>query len=252
MKKILFTLLICASTILLHAQTYSQAIGIQLGYANPVYRLNSPDSPEQQKANLFPDNLRGVKIGFNYDATLIRGFGLNMAINYTFAGTQTNWNDYRFDINGKPITNKIYPLDSRPQKLYQSLELAIDWQYKFEIAHHTWLILYTGPTMQCGLQRINKDQIRYKNQTEIEKVEKSNYYEYENDPAHSYNRINVTWGIGVGFQYGRYFIRGGYDFGLMNPYYYHNFNKMGYGFDRNTRGRLDQWQVKLGIYIWND
>ena len=63
-------------------------------------------------------------------------------------------------------------------------------------------------------------------------------------------RINVTWGLGVGFQYDRYFLRGGYDWGLINPYKATQFNVVvGEGHPR-TRGRFDQWQIKLGMYFW--
>ena len=53
----------------------------------------------------------------------------------------------------------------------------------------------------------------------------------------------------TGFQYDRYYLRGGYDFGLINPYKLSNFSQVGLA-DRNTRGRLDQWQIKLGVYLW--
>jgi hypothetical protein len=57
--------------------------------------------------------------------------------------------------------------------------------------------------------------------------------------------LNVTWGVGAGFQYKRYFLRGGYDFGLMNPYKHSDFAN-----EKHTRGRLDQWNIRLGVYLW--
>mgnify|MGYP003456251769 FL=1 len=60
------------------------------------------------------------------------------------------------------------------------------------------------------------------------------------------SRLNVTWGVGAGLQYKRYFLRGGYDFGLINPYKSDMFD----GFDIYTRGRFDQWQIKLGMYLF--
>ena len=59
--------------------------------------------------------------------------------------------------------------------------------------------------------------------------------------------LNVTWGLGAGLQYQRYFVRGGYDFGIVNPYK----EQMFAGHDIYTRGRFDQWQIKLGIYLWD-
>jgi hypothetical protein len=61
----------------------------------------------------------------------------------------------------------------------------------------------------------------------------------------------VTWGVGAGFQYKRYFLRGEYDFGLINPHRYGQFvNIAGETMDRNTRGRLDQWSIRIGMYLW--
>ena len=65
-------------------------------------------------------------------------------------------------------------------------------------------------------------------------------------PDEDLRRLNITWGVGAGFQYQRYFLRGGYDFGLFNPYKNQQFE----GTDRYTRGRLDQWSVKIGMYLW--
>jgi hypothetical protein len=73
-----------------------------------------------------------------------------------------------------------------------------------------------------------------------------NIYSADDMQDHALKRLNVTWGIGAGFQYQRYFLRGGYDFGLINPYKSQSFM----GVDVNTRGRFDQWQIKLGMYLW--
>ena len=61
------------------------------------------------------------------------------------------------------------------------------------------------------------------------------------------SRLNVTWGVGAGLQYKRYFLRGGYDFGLLVPY-----KKADFSNERHTRGRLDQWSIKVGMYLWYD
>jgi hypothetical protein len=73
-----------------------------------------------------------------------------------------------------------------------------------------------------------------------------NLYSKEDMKDYALKRINVTWGIGAGLQYERYFLRGGYDFGLINPYKADQFE----GKDIYTRGRFDQWQIKVGMYLW--
>ena len=74
----------------------------------------------------------------------------------------------------------------------------------------------------------------------------------DSEQSRDLKRFNLTWGVGVGFQYQQFFLRGGYDFGLVNPYKETNFNKMGFANDRYTRGRLDQWNLRLGMYLWRN
>ena len=125
------------------------------------------------------------------------------------------------------------------------MEIPIEWQYKFEIAQKTWLILYTGPTLQCGLAFKDKWYLRTNNESESI-LKEENIYSEQDMNDYTLKRLNVTWGIGAGFQYERYFLRGGYDFGLINPYKAHSFDNQ----DIHTRGRFDQWHIKLGIYLW--
>lgn len=147
--------------------------------------------------------------------------------------------------------------DHLTQDFYHQVELFVDWQYKFQIAGDTYIILYTGPTLQCQISLVETEYVRSldyvkKQVTEIER------YDYSDEDLHNdYKRLNVTWGLGVGFQYDRYYIRGGYDFGLMNPYKLTNFDessvlvkKYGNEYSRATRGRLDQWSIKIGVFFW--
>ena len=70
-------------------------------------------------------------------------------------------------------------------------------------------------------------------------------YDNNSDSNQQFKRFNVTWGVGAGFQYKRYFLRGGYDFGLINPYKNADFEN-----ENHTRGRLDQWNIKIGMYLF--
>ena len=233
MKRIVFFVLaIIAATMFVSAQ---QFIGVNLGYARPITRLNQPIV--DQEKTLTPAAYNGFKVGLVYDATIVKGFGFSIGLNYTFGANTTDW---------KQITASLYPQE-RTRGQYHQLEIPVDWQYKFEIAKRTWLLLYTGPTLQCGLSLKTKN---YINDGKQEQVNKKNpiddLYSEQEVSDYALKRLNVTWGIGAGFQYERYFLRGGYDFGLINPYLSQSFT----GKDIYTRGRFDQWQIKLGIYLW--
>jgi len=257
MKKTLMALLLLSVALGIKAQDedFTQAVGVQLGYGNPIYRINLPYATNPKSLNAI--SLNGFKVGVVYDATLIKGFGVMMGLNYTYSANQSKWKDYPYadpPQNTKKITNGIYPYEYKFRNELHQLELVVDWQYKFEIARDTWLILYTGPTLQCIVNfgetlyvRSKTDPTSISQEKQIGSLRLS-----DSDVASEFKRVNVTWGVGAGFQYQRFFLRGGYDFGLFNPYKYDNFNKMNSEFPEiNTRGRLDQWQIKLGVYLWS-
>ena len=245
MKKILVIVCMCvAVATAAFAQSLPQGLGIQIGFAEPIVRLNSPD-PNMPKDSLVNKTImNGMKVGLVYDGTIIKGFGATVGINYTFAAGYSNWT----------TPNVMQQLTKvRTKTTYNQVELFVDWQYKFEIAKETYIILYTGPSIQCAVEMSKRVFVKNEGTGEVSNNGKVSCFDYTDaEMAHDYQRMNVTWGVGAGFQYERYFLRGGYDFGLMNPYKVGNFNEMGYSLDRRTRGRLDQWNIRLGIYLWNN
>ena len=236
------------------AVAQQHALGLQVGFTQPIFRLNSPFAADS-RSRLDATQLNGLKVGLVYDASLIKGFGFSLGLNYTFAMHNAKWQDYNYDEHGNPINPDriLSNFEYRTKYQYHQGEIFVDWQYKFEIAKHTYIILYTGPTIQCTFALKASDYYRYKT---IPAEIKSPVASEESMIDDRLQRVNVTWGIGAGFQYKRYFLRGGYDFGLMNPYKHQSFSDYSdltgtqYDLNRNTRGRLDQWQIKLGIYLW--
>ena len=245
MKKIFVIVCMCmAVATAAVAQSLSQGLGIQIGFAEPIVRLNSPD-PNMPKDSLVNKTImNGMKVGLVYDGAIIKGFGATVGINYTFAAGYTNWT----------TPNVMQQLTKqRTKTTYNQVELFVDWQYKFEIAKETYIILYTGPSIQCAVEMSKRVFVKNEGTGEVSNNGKVSCFDYTDaEMAHDYQRMNVTWGVGAGFQYERYFLRGGYDFGLMNPYKVGNYNEMNYPLDRRTRGRLDQWNIRLGIYLWNN
>ncbi len=255
MKKIIFTVLLaCLVTGMWAKEMPKPGLGIQIGWSQPILRLNDQSTAYPKDSLMNVTKLNGFKVGVVYDASYVAGFGSSIGINYTFAAGHTAWRT-------TGITN--YPR-MRTQTLYQEVEVFVDWQYKFEVAKETYLMLYTGPSIQCGIAWNTKNvtQTQYIDGSIATTTNPENrYIRHENDGVMSltdveqYNndlkRFNVTWGIGAGFQYRRYFLRGGYDFGLINPYAHEQFIKVGGAtYDRYTRGRLDQWSIKIGMYLW--
>ena len=241
MKRLVIIAIISMIALSVSAQDY---LGIQFGYAQPTTRLNAPKT----KTTLTPTSYNGFKVGLVYEAVVYKGFGVSLGLNYTFGANATDW----LLSNGNPINSQDNNTPKYPQtsskSFYHQLEIPIDWQYKFEIAKETWVIIYTGPTLQCGLAFNNK---QYKKDLQGVTLDKTNnLFSVDDMKDYALKRINVTWGFGAGFQYQRYFLRGGYDLGIINPYKASQFDQVvGQGNPR-TRGRFDQWQIKIGMYLW--
>lgn len=223
-----------------------QGFGMQIGWAQPTLRVNDPSAKDSLSHHL---QFRGFKVGVIYDGSFAAGFGAAMGLNYTFGVYSGDWEKGSVGFNDYPQYRQLVT--------YNELELFVDWQYKFEIAKETYLILYTGPTIQCGLtldwRKDTKDNITGEVVTVRGDAIDAYKVNEEDIPLgnNAFKRLNVTWGVGAGFQYKRYFLRGGYDFGLINPYKRSQFmDSAGNIVDVYTRGRFDQWEIKIGMYFW--
>lgn len=211
-----------------------QGLGVQIGWAQPILRVN--DATHKDTLNNYT-RLKGFKVGVVYDASFVKGFGCSMGINYTFAATSTPW------VRKVATQPTLYP-QVHDKIRYHEVEIFVDWQYKFELAKETYLMLYTGPTIQCGIAFNAQRDERSIGGVITPGIDGIKRYTTD-DPDKILKRMNVTWGLGAGFQYKRYFLRGGYDFGLIVPYKNQDFTT-----GVHARGRLDQWQIKIGMYLW--
>lgn len=247
MKKVFCTLLVACLAMSAWAKEMPKpGFGIQIGWAQPTIRLNSPETSYPKDSLVNTVKLYGFKVGAVYDVSYIAGFGSTIGLNYTFGVNNNKWKSVNPAYNQYPKKRTVIN--------YHQIELFVDWQYKFEIAKETYLMLYTGPTLQYGItfgMRVDQQTEDFvKGEIVKENGEWFNAYDTENN-NNDLRRMNITWGVGAGFQYKRYFLRGGYDFGLMNPYKHKQFvDAAGETMDRNTRGRLDQWNISLGVYLW--
>ena len=212
----------------------SQHLGVQLGFNRPLLR----EATALANNTTLTVGMNGIRAGIVYDATIVKGFGLSLGVNYSFGNVYGKWQD------GTGLTK--YP-QTRRQYIMQAINIPVEWQYKFLIAQDTYLILYTGPTLEYSFV-FNQVNYSRKIDNEISKTVTGIYtLDSDSDGKTDYSRFQVRWGVGAGFQYQNYYLRGGYDFGIISPYAdrYHDTD------DYTRRGRFDCWNIRLGIYFLN-
>ena len=74
MKKIfLYALFLCCSIACVQAQG-KQSLGLQVGFTQPITRLNSPVPGKETTLN--PTTYNGLKVGVIYDATIVAGLAM--------------------------------------------------------------------------------------------------------------------------------------------------------------------------------
>lgn len=246
-KLMMAAMILCGMAMI--AQEGSQNVGFYIGSANPILRERNKKTDSKMAHKL---TMNGLDLGMTYETTYIAGFGMAMGLNYTFAMDAGKWN-----------STTTYPRE-KTTTYYHALSLPIDWQYKFTIAKETYLILYTGPTLDLGLSLKQKALTQAPSPkggigetTAIEQLYSKTYNKDKvgelaagKEEVYDYNRFRVFWGVGAGLQYKQYFLRGGYDFGLISPYHDGFFDEKISDLSYQRRGRLDQWQIKVGIYLW--
>lgn len=240
------------------AQEGTHNIGITLGFGETDIRERA-NGDSKKLSELF--QLDGITFGLVYETTFVKGLGMQVGLGYrhgTLVGKWKSTNKFNAQMPNFPDV-KI-----REVNIQQRLEMPIDLQYKFEIARYTYLGIYTGPTFQVNVSSstryyiknntpLNDDVIRQAMAAcGLSDVSPKDYFtrlSFDNDNIVDYHRWNITWGVGMVFQYKQFFLRGGYDFGILNPYndkFYNYTADLGY----NRMGRVDQWQIKLGMYFW--
>lgn len=251
MKKISFILLFSAIALSISAQ--SQSLGLQLGFSRPLLRENSLGETSKL-GDITAAN--GFKAGLVYDATLVKGFGFTIGINYSFAAQKSKWVQ----------ESSYYTAKKRQTRdVIHTIELPIEWQYKFTIAQETYLLLYSGPVVQYNFSF--KHTVTHKNEAEgiyfsdtynhysannaIDNITKIKYGDIDEDGKQDYTPLNIQWGIGAGFQYKNYFIRGGYNFGIYNHYNDRHYTNPDGTTEYKMRGRWDEWNIRIGIYFLN-
>ena len=102
MKKIFVTIVVaCLALSAWAVELPKQGFGVQVGWAQPILRLNDPANPSTAKDSLSNVvKMKGFKVGVVYDGSFIAGFGTSIGLNYTFGAYNSGWKKDRNNYYG--------------------------------------------------------------------------------------------------------------------------------------------------------
>ncbi len=176
---------------------------LEVGYVQNDQRTRNNTYP-----NLF---LHGGKIGATVDFVLPKHFTLQTGLLYSLATGKTaqHWRSTNIEeVQKEYLTHRI---------LEHNLIVPIRAYINIRLWKKLNMFFFTGPQLQLGL--VQKDNIsqHLSNST-------LDWLNAQNVPTQSYDRLkekelyrcNVQYGLGGGFEWDKYRLQSGYDFGLNN------------------------------------
>lgn len=228
MKKLFFTALLLFTVVCTQAQEF----GINAGFVQQTVRER-----QTKKGKLVAgDPLHGFKVGVVFEQQFKYGLGLASSLNYSYFTKQGSWKQ----------DSGITSTRRRTAQNAHYLDLPIHLQYRLNMAKDTYFIFYTGPILNYGL---SNETTTYEKTISNESKSSIDYFDGNSNYApRGYHKLNLLWGVGVGLQYQKFQLKGGYDFGLTNSTIDSRFTAL----ETNPfykRSRLDEWTIKLTYFF---
>lgn len=179
-----------------------------------LYRIEAGYLQNKQRTtnSTYPDMyLRGAKIGATFDFVLPKHFTAQVGLLYalTYGTTKQHW---------RSINEEDAQVEYLKHRLFEhNLLIPIRVFYNIPLWKKLSLFFYTGPQMRIGL--VQKDNIQQ--HLSLPVVDEMTKYgvpivSYDRLKEDELRRFNILYGLGGGFDWDRYRLQAGYDFGLNN------------------------------------
>ena len=190
--------------------TASAQLGFQAGYVNSKFVDKNSKS----------DPFNGFNVGLTYDMEIQSGIGLHYGLLYTLISDKES-----IDLLGVTLTGKSSG---------HFLNIPVQATYKYSINNDLGIFAYGGPNFAVGIMGSNT----LSSSATDEKL-KDGWYK-EGDGIFglidtSFDRFDIQLGVGLGIQYSNIILKGGYDWGLLNPYG-----------DDNVKINRNQFNISVG------
>lgn len=174
---------------------------IEVGYVQNNQRTRNKTYPDTY--------LHGGRIGFAVDFLLPYHFSLQTGVHYSLAAGRTT---QHWAIAGSTYQEEY----QRHDLLEHNLIIPVRAYYTQKLVKSFRMLFYAGPQLQIGLAQRDKikNNLDAETQTWIESLGvRTETYDRDKEVLH---RVNIQLGVGGGFEYDRYRLTAGYDFGLNN------------------------------------
>lgn len=184
---------------------FSTTWRIEAGYVQDWQNSNT-------ETTTYPDTyLHGAKLGFTVDFNLPYHLSVQTGLAYSFSA---NKNDQHWRTVSKENNQPEY-LEHFLMK--HTVTLPVHAVYEQKLWKELAMFFYTGPNFQVGI--LQQDKI-----TPEVSAETLAWLQQTGVPTESYDRyssgelsrFNMQWSLGGGFQWAKYRVQAGYDFGLTN------------------------------------
>ena len=230
MKKSLILILFCAGVLAVQAQevrkpdtqiadnsffdpTHKEKVEEEYHFGVD-YRIEVGFAQNQQRnKNLtYPDMfLHGARLGATFDFRLPKHFSIETGVLYTilYGRQQQHWRSV-----DAPSVQEEY---LQHRILEHNITIPVRCYYNIPLWKQLNMFFFGGPQLHIGLAETDYIQPHLSGVTQI-------WLESQGIPTSKYDRMaskelkraNIQLGIGMGFEWDRYRIQGGYDFGLNN------------------------------------
>ncbi len=178
------------------------------------YRLEAGyvQNNQRTKNYSYPDMFQhGARLGVNFDFLLPYHFSMQAGVLYTIAyGTQEqHWRSMTAQtVQTEYIDHRI---------LQHDLTIPVRCYYTIPLWRKLSMFFYTGPQMQIGLAQYDYLQNHLSEPTLAWLQQQGVRTEpYDRYGVGDLRRFNIQYGLGGGFEWDKYRIQAGYDFGLNN------------------------------------
>lgn len=185
MKKTI-KLALVAILVTVGAATANAQLGVQAGYVNSTMKAENKTISDLIYGS---GNFNGFEVGLTYNMPIQGGFALQYGLLYT--------NLFK--------NSEILTVETKRSASYLNIPFRIAYGLDLGGAK---VFAYGGPNFAIGLTGKNK----------VGNADLNWYKEVDGDESDPVKRFDILLGAGLGVQFSNFIVKGGYDWGLLNPY----------------------------------